>query len=522
MCSLNLQRPKAPTASITTRRLKTIDISDLRNDLRSTLAELDFASKDVESCVESYNLSLSNILDKHAPTQTRTVRLRPNSPWFNNDIRLEKQKRRRLERKWRRTKLEVDLQMYCEQKNTVNKLIDQAKIKYYSCQINEKAGDQKQLFNVVNDLLQKSKKPLLPQSDSDEALAEQFSEFFSTKIMEIREQFPSKVTEPFSYEIASNTNVYLTHFEPTSELEVRNIICKSPCKSCELDPLPASLVKECVDDLVPYITIIVNKSFAEGTFPSTLKTAYIRPLLKKTGLDKEVLKNYRPVANLTFLGKTIERVVSARLSTVINEHNLSDEFQSAYRPKHSIETALLRVQNDILAAMDEGNVTALILLDLSVAFDTVDHNILLGRLRDFIGLRGNALKWCQSYLTNRPEYVCIGNSSSTPVFHDCAVPQGSVLGPQWFTVYTYPVHKIILKYELRYHVYADDTQLYMSFKPTQECANQSIKNIESCICKIRRWMKENFLKLNDNKTEFVLFGSRQQKSSCSAYHNWGF
>ena len=146
----------------------------------------------------------------------------------------------------------------------------------------------------------------------------------------------------------------------------------------------------------------------------------------------------------------------------------------------------MRVQNDILAAMDEGNVTALILLDLSAAFDTVDHNILLGRLRDFIGLRGNALKWCQSYLTNRPEYVRIGNSSSTPVFHDYAVPQGSVLGPQWFTVYTYPVHKIILKYELRYHVYADDTQLSMSFKPTQECANQSIKNIESCICEIRR------------------------------------
>ena len=118
----------------------------------------------------------------------------------------------------------------------------------------------------------------------------------------------------------------------------------------------------------------MNKSFAKGTFQSTLKTAYIRPLLKKTGLDKEVLKNYRPVANLTFLGKTIERVVSARLSTVINEHSLSDEFQSAYRPKHSIETALLRVQNDILAAMDEGNVTALILLDFSAAFDTVDHN----------------------------------------------------------------------------------------------------------------------------------------------------
>ncbi|PIK50955.1 hypothetical protein BSL78_12172 [Apostichopus japonicus] len=272
-----------------------------------------------------------------------------------------------------------------------------------------------------------------------------------------------------------------------------------------------------VSNYCAIFTTIVNKSFAEGTFPSILKTAYIRPLLKKTGLDKEVLKNYRPVANLGFLGKTIERVVSARLSTVINEHNLSDKFQSAYRPKHSIETALLRVQNDILTAMDEGNATALILLDLSAAFDTVDHNILLGRLRDFIGLRGNALKWCQSYLTNRPEYVRIG----TPLpfqFSMIMRSARSVLGPQWFTVYTYPVHKIILKYELQYHVYADDTQLHMSFKPTQKCANQSIKNIEFCICEIRKWMQENFLKLNDDKTEFVLFGSRQQLSKVHVPH----
>merc|ERR1711929_30711 len=101
---------------------------------------------------------------------------------------------------------------------------------------------------------------------------------------------------------------------------------------------------------------------------------------------------------------------------------------------HSIDTALLRVENEILVAMDEGNVTALILLDLSAAFDTVDHNILLSRLRDFIGLHGNALKWCQSYLSDRPEYVRIGNSSSKPVSHNYAVPQGSVLGPQWFTI----------------------------------------------------------------------------------------
>ena len=121
-------------------------------------------------------------------------------------------------------------------------------------------------------------------------------------------------------------------------------------------------------------------------------------------------------------------------------------------------------------------------------------------------------------MSDRAEFVRIGTSSSTPVIHNYAVPQGSVLGPQWFTVYTYPIHDIIVKYDLRYHVYADDTQIYASFKPTQDCANRTLERIELCIQEIRTWMQNNFLKLNDDKTEFVLFGSRQQLSKVCVPH----
>ena len=121
-----------------------------------------------------------------------------------------------------------------------------------------------------------------------------------------------------------------------------------------------------------------------------------------------------------------------------------------------------------------------------------------------------ALDWCKSYLLNRPHHVCIGNAISKPVILDCSVPQGSVLGPQWFTVYTPPVRDIILKYNLNYHVYADDTQLYITFKSSQKPANSCITMLEKCIQDIRSWMRQNFLKLNDEKTEFVLFGSHQQ------------
>ena len=238
----------------------------------------------------------------------------------------------------------------------------------------------------------------------------------------------------------------------------------------------------------------------------------------KPTLDKEIFKNYRPISNLKFLGKTIERIVSNRISDHISTFSLSDPYQSAYKQYHGTETALLRVNNDILTAIDDGKITALILLDLSAAFDTVDHNILISRLHNYLGIQDQALNWCKSYLSNRPQYVRIGTATSHPTVLDYSVPQGSVLGPQWFTVYTYPVRDIILRHDLNYHVYADDTQLYLSFNSSQQQANSTIATIEICINEIRQWMKANFLKLNDDKTEFLLFGSHQQLSKINIEH----
>ena len=142
------------------------------------------------------------------------------------------------------------------------------------------------------------------------------------------------------------------------------------------------------------------------------------------------------------------------------------------------------------------------------------QQIIISRLQYHLGIHDIALDWCKSYLLNRPQHVCIGNAISRPVL-DYSVPQCSVLGPQLFTVYTSPVRDIILKYNLNDHVYADDTQLYITFKSSQEPADSCITTLEKCIQEIRSWMRRNFLKLNDEKTEFLLFGSRQQLSKVS-------
>ena len=163
--------------------------------------------------------------------------------------------------------------------------------------------------------------------------------------------------------------------------------------------------------------------------------------------------------------------------------------------------------------MDDGKITALVLLDLSAAFDTVDHKIPLSRLRYHLGIHDIAL-------LNRPQHVC--NAISKPVILDSSVPQGSMLGPQWFTVYTSPVRDIILKYNLNYHVYADDTQLYITFKSSQEPADSCITTLEKCIEEIRSWMRQNFLKLNDekNRVSSIWIASAIIKSFSSIYYNW--
>ncbi|WP_419629649.1 reverse transcriptase domain-containing protein, partial [Thiolapillus sp.] len=166
-----------------------------------------------------------------------------------------------------------------------------------------------------------------------------------------------------------------------------------------------------------------------GTFPSTFRSALGKPLLKKASLDPNNLKNFRPVSNLSFMSKITEKVVLQQLLAYLTEQRLICPSQSAYRPHHSTETALLKITNDILLALDSGNVSLLTLLDLSAAFDTIDHCILLDRLQHMYGISGTALSWFSSYLTNRTQSVIVNDHISQVSSLSYGVPQGSKLGP---------------------------------------------------------------------------------------------
>ena len=170
-----------------------------------------------------------------------------------------------------------------------------------------------------------------------------------------------------------------------SDDDVSAIVKKSPTKSCEADPIPTSLLKDILPNILPLLREIVNKSLQTGTFPDDLKVALVRHLLKKINLDL-VEKNYRPVSNLQYIGKLIEKAVNIQLNDHITTNNLMEPMQSAYRVGHSTETASIKVKADILNAIDNKEVVCLVVLDLSAAFDMVDHQILLERLKIMFGL----------------------------------------------------------------------------------------------------------------------------------------
>ena len=233
----------------------------------------------------------------------------------------------------------------------------------------------------------------------DNALPDAFLRFFSTKIDDLQasldEALPSQLSVDIPTQLCSNM---LTNFSTITSDTTRDIIMNSSTKSCTLDPLPTCILKDCLDVLVDPITSIINSSILTGQVPSTLKTARVTTIIKKPTLDPEVFKNYRPISNTPFLIKTIERVIAKQIHSHLIANNLYSEFQSAYRKHHSSETALLRVQNDILQAVDLGYKVILVLVDFAVAFDTIDHSILLTRLEQRFGISGKAWKWLASYL----------------------------------------------------------------------------------------------------------------------------
>ncbi len=520
---VKIGKPLPIKKTLTFRKLKTIDNDSFRKDLAQDIKVLKL-SDNMKEAVAQYNSTMQKVLDKHAPEQTKSVTIRHHSPWYSDEIKQEKTMRRQLEKKWLSSRSDRDKMTFQEQRNKVAMMVKRAKSEFYTSLVSESKNNPKALFKVLDGLLHRNQEMPLPPHDSAAGLASQFAEYFSGKIDKVRTELNDMQKED-GCELPEERKYHtiLSEFTPTTKDEIRQILMKAPTKSCNLDPMPTRLLKSCMDEVIPLLTKIVNLSFLTSIMPDSLKSAALTPLLKKAILEL-IEKNYRPVSNLTFLSKLIERVAAKRLLSHQEINHLLEALQSAYRRGHSTETALAKVQDDIQLCMDKGQVMLQILLDLSAAFDTIDHNILIKRLSDRMGITGAALKWVISYLQDRKQYVQIDGKCSQSLPLKYGVPQGSVLGPILFSMYMSPLGDIVRKHGAKFHVYADDTQVYMSAKPNhQEDVDRAAKCLQECVSAIGDWMTKNMLKLNKDKTEFIVFGTPQQKAKVdlSSIHIYG-
>ena len=330
-----------------------------------------------------------------------------------------------------------------------------------------------------------------------------FGQFFHNKIQKIRSSIINNDnTDGQNKSEVTYAGPLLKLFNPVTTVDVMEVIRYTPPKTCSLDAIPTSLLIQCLDILLEPITEIINHSLEFGVFPECYKNGLVKPLLKKHGLNPEDLQNYRPVTNLPYISKLLEKIVLKQLRDHLESNKLMDPFQSAYRLRHSTESALLKITNDILMGCDAGRITILTLLDQSAAFDLIDHPILFDRLGKNFGITDIALSWIRSYLTNRSIIIDINGMRSNPIGMKIGVPQGSVLGPLLYVLFTSPLGPLIRSHSISHHCYADDNQSYKSSIPPELPTLKS--DIEECFKDIKRWMNNNKLKLNDNKTEIMV------------------
>ena len=288
----------------------------------------------------------------------------------------------------------------------VNDLISSLKSTYYTSIITEHPSDQRVLFRTVNKLMQKSYQTRYSPSLSNALLADSFADFFTAKVEKIHTALVARKRDQSlvdDNELPTNT-AELNNFHEVSQEDVKEFAYKPLSKSCCLDPLPASVLKDCFPVLLPTITRMVNLSLTTGFMPDALKIASLSPTLKKPNADFKQFTNFLPISNLKFISKLVEKSVAVQLTKHVMTNHLDETFQSANKEFHSTETALLRVQNDILCSLDQNKSVILLLLDLSAAFDTVDHAILISRLSNSFGVKGTELAWFKSYLTSCQQF----------------------------------------------------------------------------------------------------------------------
>ena len=403
---------------------------------------------------------------------------------------------------------------YTKYNKLLNTMIKNAKYKYYDNEFTKYQGNLKKSWQTINEILNRDRKNTQSPSyifvnnnkiSDKQQMADHFNSYFAS----IGESLANKIPQT-----NMSFDKYLQHriltsfsFRTVEPKDVEKIIKKlKPKTSSGSDGISMKLTKLIMIPILPALTILINQSLATGIFPDKMKLAKILPLIKKANVFE--IDNYRPISLLSSLSKILEKCVFEQVYSYFEENLLFYGSQYGYRKLHSTEHACVELVDRLMTDLDKGETPICFFLDLSKAFDTLNHNILLAKLK-YYGLDDNALKWFKSYLSDRRQYVEIDNVQSCTRPLKTGVPQGSILGPLLFIIYMNDVNSVSKNFEAI--LYADDTSLNSIIKIFGNDNPSTIINSELLL--IYDWLNANKLSLNIKKTKYMIFRYPQRRAN---------
>ena len=489
---------------------------EVKQMLQDKLQQTTFTG-DLNNDLNTLSNLVSYVYQQCYPVKTKTLNNKSIlKPWFSNELKNLIKERNKLYRKFLKHPI-TNGESYRRFRNHVNNKLKEEKQKYYLNKLDEAMGNSKKTWSILNNILNnkinrshviKKLKVNNELIEDSEQIANEFNTYFTNigkKILTKRQAYPSSPEQFLTREFPD-----IHYFHRTNEVEIKRIIKSLKNSSPGHDEVHVRVMKIGVYILAPTLCNLVNNSFDNGIFPDTLKIARVTPIFKSGSTQDPA--NYRPISVLPAFSKVIERLVYSRMWDHLSSNNAITECQHGFVKGLSTESAIIKVLNTIIPALENNKIAIGVFLDLSKAFDVINHNILLRKLRHY-GFKSLTLDWLKSYLTDRLQYTTVNGKISKKLKINQGVPQGSILGPLFFNVFINDLVNVsdIIKFVL----YADDSNLFHCHDDVKTVEYEL--NIE--LRKISEWFHVNKLVINMDKTHFLIFSRKKIFQQISIYLN---
>lgn len=460
---------------------------------------------DIDEKVNKFTDLVTELYDKHAPLKRIRVTKRP-SPWLTEELRRQMENRDAAHRQFKKYRTAESFEEYRKLRNKTSQSVRNAKLKHTHSMASTNRA-QTQIWKDIRQLgIIQGKHE---STDIDIPLDELNRHFTISQSKLDQNQKEQTILKNISASPAAREKFYFSYVSPC---QVRQSILRITSQAKGIDDINVGMLKKILDVILPTLTHIFNYSLMNGNYPKSWKQAIVKPIPKKT--NPSDLNDYRGISILPVLSKALEHLVLKQIVDYLNRYKLLDPNQSGFRSGYSTCTALVKVTEDIREAMDKRQLTVLVLLDLSKAFDSVDVDILISKLRK-LNFSGSVLWWMHSYLSDRTQSV-IDNYRNTSSwrFVEAGVQQGSVLGPLLFSLYVNDIASC-LRYS-NHHLYADDLQLYVhtpvsNMEPTMHNLNNDLQSLTD-------WMSSHGLCLNPGKSQSMIIGHPKVLANLNKLH----